>query len=380
MGLFSRAPKKVTAQLAPSIRNDFNNYQGFSTPVSRMIAMGVPTIARCRNLIVGVPATASLKLWRAYQELPNPLWLDQPSANQATPVTMAWTYDALFFYGVAYWMVTEVYQDDGRPARFVWVDNLRVGTQYNFLNTVVDFYTVDGFRLPMSGVGSLITIQGLDEGILNRGATTIKAAVDLENAAAVAAKTPMPAGELHNVGADMDEQEIQGLLAGWRLARQNNSVAYTSSQIEFKANAFSPAEMLYVEAIQNMSLQCARMCNVEAEYVSAETKKSMTYTNVQDKRRDFVANTLQTYISAVEGRLSMDDLTPRGQSVKVDLDESFLRANALDRLAVTEKLLALGLIDIPTAQDMEDLVPATTATSPAALSIVPDMNDMATTP
>jgi hypothetical protein len=29
---------------------------------------------------------------------------------------------------------------------------------------------------------------------------------------------------------------------------------------------------------------------------------------------------------------------------------------------------------------MEDLVPATTATSPAALSIVPDMNDMATTP
>jgi phage portal protein BeeE len=382
MGLFSRAPKRVEAQLKPAVRNDVAQFAAISTPITRQQAMSVPTIARCRNLIVGVPATAPLKLWKDDQELPKMPWLDQPCANQASAVTMAWTYDSLFFYGVSYWQVVEEYADDHRPSRFVWVANNRVSWNTNAISTVIEQYFVDGYTVPMAGIGSLITIQGLDEGILNRGSVTIRAAYDLQNAAAVAAKTPFPAGELHNIGADLEEHEVIGLLAKWREARNNNSVAYTSSVIEFKPTQFSPKDMMYVEAIQNMALEVARMCNVEADYVSAEIHKSMTYTNMQDRRRDFVANTLQPYITAVEGRLSMNDLTANGQSVKVDLDESFLRANALDRLAVIAQLLTLGLIDIPTAQDMEDLAPMRMPMTPASLTLVPDMNDndAATTP
>ena len=39
------------------------------------------------------------------------------------------------------------------------------------------------------------------------------------------------------------------------------------------------------------------------------------------------------------------------------IDESFLRADTTARLAALEKLLTLGLIDIPTAQSMEQLSP-----------------------
>jgi hypothetical protein len=70
-----------------------------------------------------------------------------------------------------------------------------------------------------------------------------------------------------------------------------------------------------------------------------------------------MAYTLAPFINAIEDRLSLDDLTPRGQVVRFAVDETFLRANPMDRLAVTEKLLTLGLIDLNQAKEMEGLTP-----------------------
>jgi phage portal protein BeeE len=83
----------------------------------------------------------------------------------------------------------------------------------------------------------------------------------------------------------------------------------------------------------------------------------MTYTNIQDERRQFVALSLQPYVSAVEERLSMDDLSANTQFIAFDMDSGFLRANPLERLAVIEKMLALDLITVEQAREMEDLSP-----------------------
>lgn len=83
----------------------------------------------------------------------------------------------------------------------------------------------------------------------------------------------------------------------------------------------------------------------------------MTYQNIIDGRKEFVAYSLQPFITAIEDRLSMDDLTPRGQVVRLSLDESFLRADAVTRLNVIEKMLNLGLITLDQARGMEDLAP-----------------------
>jgi len=66
---------------------------------------------------------------------------------------------------------------------------------------------------------------------------------------------------------------------------------------------------------------------------------------------------LQPYLTAIEDRLSLDDVCSRDTIVRFNVDETFLRANPMDRLAVTEKLLALGLIDVNQAKAMEDLTP-----------------------
>jgi HK97 family phage portal protein len=167
----------------------------------------------------------------------------------------------------------------------------------------------------------------------------------------------MPSGVLKNTGADLGESEVQGLLAAWRNARNNRSTAYLTSTLEFQPTSFSPKDQMYNEGKQYMATEIARLMNCPAYYISADMNNSMVYSNLQDERRQFVSLSLQPYISAVEARLSMNDITPSTQKICFDLDTGFLRANPLERLQVIEKMLTLGLISVEDAMAMEELSP-----------------------
>lgn len=369
MGLFRKAEatsnenerSSLLAQYAPQIMGEnLNTLYNYVLPrVNRNEAMSVPSVARCRNLISGVVAGLPLNLYRKStgEELGNPVWVDQPSINQPRSVTMAWTVDSLMMYGVAYWEVTEVYAEDGRPSRFDWVPNTKVTFETDLYGTKVTQYYVDAVARPQWGVGSLVTFQAFDEGILERGAETIRAAIDLRKAAVIAASTPLPSGVLRNNGADLDPKEIAGLLAAWKNARQNRSTAYLTSTLEYTPTSFSPKDMMYDEAQQFLATEIARLCNIPAYLVSAEANNSMTYANVLDERKQFYSLSLAPYVNAIQDRLSMDDITARGNAVRFDVDSSFLATEPMERLLVIEKMLALGLITVEQAMEMENLTP-----------------------
>ena len=115
--------------------------------------------------------------------------------------------------------------------------------------------------------------------------------------------------------------------------------------------------MMYNEAKQYLATELARACNVPAWMVDAEVFRGMTYQNIIDGRKEFFAYSLAPFVTAIEDRLSMDDLTPRGQLVRFAVDDTFLRADPMTRLGVTEKLLELKLIDLNQAKEMEGLTP-----------------------
>jgi HK97 family phage portal protein len=332
----------------------------FPGGLDRNLAMQVPAVSRCRNLIAGVVSYLPLKLYKKSngEELGNPLWLEQPDYRQPRSVTLSWTVDSLIFYNLAYWRCTELYADDLRPSRFEWIANNRVTFTTNKFGTEVEEYFVDGVRAPMSGIGSLITFQGLNGGgVLQTAARTIQSALDLEKAAAVSAQTPMATSVLKNTGADLPESQVAALLAQWKQSRLNRSTAYLTSTLSVENIGFSPKEMAYVDSIQYSSTQIARAMNVPAYMVSSDMNNSMTYQNIIDGRKEFVAYSLQPYICAIEDRLSMDDITPRGHIVRFAIEESFLRADTMKRLEAIEKMLSLGLIDVEQAKQMEDLTP-----------------------
>ena len=356
--------KTVQAQYAPAVMNDGYALGGIGNgfnygPMDRSLAMQVPAVARCRNLIAGVISYLPLELYKKStgEELGSPVWLEQPDIRQPRSVTLSATVDSLIFYGVAYWRVTEVYADDLRPSRFEWVANTRVNAQLNPKGTEVMYYTVDGSEVPMSGPGSLITFQGLIQGVLQTAGRTIQSALDIERAAAVAAQTPMATGYLKNTGADLPEDHVQGLLATWKASRASRSTAYLTSTLSYESVGFSPKDMMYNEASQYLATQIARAMNVPAIYISADMNGSYTYQNSVDNRKEFVSYSLQPFICAIEDRLSMDDITTRGNVVKFNVEESFLRADTMKRLEAIEKMLALGLIDVEQAKEMEDMSP-----------------------
>jgi len=368
-GLRNKA-NAIDAQYAPAIMDSgygvgvdsfggmYNTSAG-APFMDRALALQVPSVSRCRNLIAGVISSIDLELYQKStgQELESPVWLEQPDIRQPRSVTIAYTVDALLFYSVAYWRVTSLYADDGRPSGFEFVQNTRVTVTTNKFGTEVDYYCVDGEQVPMSGIGSLVTFQSLLPGVLQTGGRTIQAALDVQKAAAVAAATPMATGFIKNQGADLPEAQVQGILAAWKSARQNRSTAYLTSTLDYQTVGFSPKDMTYNESSQYLATEIARLMNVPAYYISADMNNSMTYQNILDGRKEFVAYSLQPFISAIENRLSMDDITRRGNVVRFAIDESFLRADTMARLEAIEKLLTLGLIDVSQAQSMEQLSP-----------------------
>lgn len=360
--LVGLTPKpEIKAELAPSVMGDtFNYYNAFSAfTIDRAEAITIPSVQQARNIICGIISGMELNTYQKAtgEEIPNLPWVNQLTKNAPNNVTLAWIVDSLIWYSVAYLQISEIYQDDNRPARFEFVTNSRVTVELNKDNTYVENYFVDGKVVPQNGIGSLVTIQLGKDPLLTSGARILRAAADLEKAAAVAAATPVPSGILKNNGADMGEKEVAGLLAAWRKARESRATAYLTSSLEYQATAFSPKDMAYVDALQNMSAQVARLFNIDAFYLNCDMNNSMVYQNILDNRRQLVSFTLAPYIQAVERRFSMDDLSPMTQEIRFDIDSGFLRSDPMERLAVIEKMLALQLITVEQAREMEDLSP-----------------------
>ena len=366
LGIRNTTTPKVEAQYAPAVMDTSYGYGYFNTGSSNSLGVGsigrdvacqVPTVKRCRDLIASVIASLDLELYNKTtgEELGKPRWLEQPDIRQPRSVTIAWTVDSLIFYNLAYWRITERYADDGRPSRFEWVANNRVTYTTNKFGTEIDQYFIDGYEVSMTDI---VTFQGLNAGgVLQTGARTIQASLDLEKAAAVSASTPMPTGYLKNTGADLPESQISGLLAAWKSSRMNRSTAYLTSTLSYETTGFSPKDMTYNESLQFLATQVSRLMGVPAWMTSSDMNNSMTYQNILDSRKEFLAYTLQPYISAIENRLSMDDITNNRNVVRFAVDDTFLRADAMERLNVIEKMLNLGLIDIDQAKEMEDLTP-----------------------
>jgi HK97 family phage portal protein len=312
---------------------------------SRHDAMSVPAVARARNLIAGTIASMPIDQFvidQATQELrqvpPYP-WVEQPQVDIPRMTTLAYTVDSLWFYGRGYWMVTEVYAEDGRPRRFRWVDPLDVTFDVDLDTGLVTRYYFRLSATPRSGVGSLIVFTSIDEGLLVRAGQTIRTCIELEKAALDFARNPAPSITLKNTGMDLPSDQVQSLLDRWRESRRSTggAVAYLSAALEMDSVGFSPKDLAMVEAREFQVSEIARATGLPGVLLGA-SMSGMTYQNVQAERRGLVDLALQPYMSAIEQRLSMDDVTPRGTSVMFQPND-FLRATPIEEAQLLSVLL-----------------------------------------
>jgi HK97 family phage portal protein len=332
----------------------------FMSPyTTRQEAMEVPSVARARSIICGTAASLPLRAFNKINgaQIDGRTILTQPDPALPTAVMMSWTFDDLVFHDVAYWQVLELSPEDNRPTRARRIDPQRVSYHTEGANNVIiNGFWVDGMQVPMSGVGSLIVFYGLGTGgILTRAGRTIKTALDLEKAVSRMAEEPNPAMYIKNSGVDLPASQVSALLSNWKAARAQRSTAYLSGNLEVGTFGFDASQMELSANRMNTATEIARLMNIPAWYLNAESTSS-TYSNTLQERRSLIDLSLMPFLIAVEQRLSMDDITPSTQRVRFEIEE-YLRGTALERIEVTGRMLELGLIDVNEARQMEGLAP-----------------------
>ena len=365
MGIYSKYFKpQLTAAIAPYTFPDkplsvwAPGFDGVtSTFVTRREALSVPACARAKNIIVGTAAALELHVKRKLDQSrvePTPTIISQPDKNMPTAVVYGMTAENLLFHGVAYWQIKEIDPATGRPSQIRWIDAPRVSQVLDSTGEIVIGYQLEAQRLPDNGIGSLIQFTGIDpDGVLNRGGRTLRTAAALERAVFNYAETPTPSVVL-KANVPMDSNKATAILNAWKQARQTKGTAFLSDNVDMQSVGFNAADLQLTEAREYLAKEIARLMNIPAYYLDASTN-TMTYSNVTAERRALLDFSLRPLLTAIEQRLSMDDITVSTQYVEYDLDD-FLRGNPLERADVYSKLIPLGVLTVEEAREEEDLV------------------------
>ena len=367
MGLFDRFLTNQT----PTIQTDvaaantpYNLQQAVgglfygAQTATREQAMSVPAVARARNIICSTIGSLPIESYNHFtkEHLRPQRVIMQPDPRIAGSAIYSWLAEDLLFRGVAYGIVLDSYSstDASRIRAWTRVSPERVTYNLNTNQTEITEYLIDGMHIPASGVGSIIVFSGLDEGVLNRAGRTIRAAQELEKAAELYAKEPVPTMVLKSNGTNLAPERITKLLESWKVARNTRATAFLNADVELTALGFDPQKLQLNEARQYLATEIARAVGIPASFLSAETT-SMTYSTTIMERKALIDFSLRNIITPIEQRLSAADFVPNGVEVRFDIDD-FLRGSALERAQVYEILNRIGAMSVEQIQEEEDLI------------------------
>jgi len=281
--------------------------------VTRAEAMTVPSIVKGRSLIVGPLSRHPLATYRGGEKITTPAWLYRTSTDVSPQMRMLWTLDDLIFGGWSLWAVE-------RGAAGQIVDAVRVPPEWW---TVTQDLVVEVNGRPVTPA-EVILFQGPQDGLLECGKGTIRAAVAMERAWASRVTTPAPLVALRHTDAQMplDEAEVQDLVDTWETARSSGgATAFLPAAVEAQVFGGSDAS-LFVEGRNALRLDVANFLALPGELLDGSTATaSLTYSTQEGSRNELADYSLSYWAGPIEARLSQDDVTPRGTRVAFDLSD-----------------------------------------------------------
>lgn len=325
--------------LSPAVGEAF----GISTAtdrVTRAQAMSIPAVRQGRQVIAGTIGAAPLACVRQIKDRPpervQRTLLVQPDPNVTRAFTVTWTLDDLIFHGVAWWRVT-CRGSDGKPSQAERVAPGRVAVDTSTGRVRVDGEPVED--------RDMIRFDGPDEGLLVHGARTLRTALMLEEAVRNFARLDVPVGLITDEQSAMTEDEVEVFLTSWEAARAKRSTAYLPQGLRYQNPTWDAEKTQLAQARAFQAAEIARHMNLPPSAVNAPSGDSMTYATTEGNRRELVDRTFAPYIAALEGRLSMGDVTPAGTQVYVDLAQ-FIRGDLTGVLNAAKTAIDAGVMTV----------------------------------
>jgi phage portal protein BeeE len=360
MGLFDRKVSKAAISPAPTKAaaaggmspgynssnvglNMIGQYYTYREGEARNRAVSVPTINRANSLFKSVIGSMPLRMynevWDANEEKMTKVyieprsWIRRPDPTVSYQFLMSWTLDDLFFYGRAFWYITERYAS-GHPAAFTRLPAGSVTTTDQsgpvWFAPSKQVYFQGGEIDP----ANLVQFLSPEQGLVYSAPNAIETALKLEAARNRNASSSIPAGVLKQTGGEpLSAQELADLASAFNAARATNQTAALNEYLSYTETNSTPDKMLLIEASQYQSLEMSRLANVPPYLVGVATG-AYSYQSSEQARADLYLFGVKLYADAISGALSMDNVLPRGTYVEFDaheyLEENFMADN-MDR-------------------------------------------------
>ena len=352
--------------------NPRNNRNGL--PVDRAAALGVPAVQRGRNLICSI-STLPLRQYGPDRKVVRSPFLEQVDPQTPNIVLWAQVVEDLLFDGVAWLKVTsrgwgEFPMTGERVAPHRVHEQPTPGAEpLSLLPSGIDPNSAMWIDTKVIPGRDLIRFDSPNPPLLKAARRAIRRAIALEDAAALYADNPRPADYFTAKDGDDDpeQEQVEEFLGDWAEARDDYATGWVPGWVDYRSvDSPTPRDLQLVELQRRCTLDIANAIGLDPEELG-ESTTSRTYQNVTDRRRDKINDVLAVYLGAIADRLSMNDVTRRGYTVRHDLSE-YLKADPITRTSYYRAMVDLGALDVAEIRASEYLpdMPTPAAPAPAA--------------
>lgn len=295
-----------------------------AAPVSREMAMRQPAVIRARGVLITL-ARYPLTAWRGTEKLKSqPRWLYRTDTPISPQKRMTDSMDDVIFYKYSLWIVTRADREGDKPGQILdamrWPKDLWRWTKDGGVEIQI---AEDRWSAPLPKE-SYIAFESFQDAFLTSGATVVRTGDGIQRAIAGRAKSPIPGIDLHLTEAmGLTPVEKEALRAAWVKARNSpdGAVAITPHNIEAKVLGTDASEFLD-QARNSQRIDTANALQVPASLLDGTTSTaSLTYSTQEGRRVEFHDYGLNLWRTVFESRLSMDDVTPAGTRIEIDLSE-----------------------------------------------------------
>jgi hypothetical protein len=375
-------PPRPVDQVITSMRN------GDLARVGRDQALSVAAVQRGRNEVCAI-ATLPLRLYRGLDVLDSALFR-QFDPDVPNVVHMAMTLEDLAFESIAWWEVTSkdfanypasVRRIDPAHVRLTDPGGPSSNTTLPYLQPLspsttaprdqrwvwVDYCDGRGWQKRDSSL--MIRFDSPNPGLLKANARAIRIAIKLDRLTEMYAENPA-LREFFTDNPDFDgdpyeEDEIDTFLAEYGAMRQNRPYGWLPGQVKRSdVNAPSPKDLTLADLQDRVNVAIANGIGVDPEDLGVSTT-SRTYFNSVDKKQDKINRVYAPYMAAITDRLSMGDVTVRGQAARFDLVD-YLKSDPVTQATYWKVLKELGVTDAAEIRGWAGLTgPPPTAPAPA---------------
>jgi phage portal protein BeeE len=321
--------------------NMVGQYYSYYEGEARNRAMSVATISRARDLMASVIGSLPLRMynerWNDSEKemekeyLAPRSWLRQPDPSVTYDFLMAWTFDDLFHFGRAFWVITSRTQD-GFPASFTRIPAGSVTTTDQagpvWYAPSKEVYFLGNMINPADLVQFLSPIQG----IIYMSEQTVATALKLEAARYRNAESSIPAGVLKQTGGEpLSASELADLASAFNAARATNQTAALNEFLSYTETTATPDKMLLIDAANYQALECARLTNVPPYLVGVSTG-AYSYQSSEQARADLYIFGVQAYASCIASTLSQNNVLPRGTYVEFNTEKFLVENEIADKM------------------------------------------------